>query len=114
MRFFFYGTLRSGSATPEVAPLLERSRIIGDGTIRGRLHQVGDYTGVIPDDSSPTTIPGEVVELPDDPALLARLDAYEGFDPDDVAGSPYVRAEVTVSLADGRRSPCVMYRYNRP
>jgi hypothetical protein len=58
---------------------------------------------------------GQLLELPDDdPALLRRLDAYEGFDPARAGTSFFRRVPATATLADGRSAACDVYVYNRP
>jgi gamma-glutamylcyclotransferase (GGCT)/AIG2-like uncharacterized protein YtfP len=58
-------------------------------------------------------IVGEVIELPEDERLLASLDEYEGFDPNDPEGSLYLRVRQQVRLVDGRSLDCWAYAYNR-
>lgn len=113
MRFFFYGTLRSELAPPEISAVLGRGRRLAHGTIRGRLFALGSHPAGIPDPDSPTTIAGEVIEFPDDGTVLRKLDAYEEFDPESPEESLFVRRIVTVRLADDRTLPCWTYAYNR-
>jgi gamma-glutamylcyclotransferase (GGCT)/AIG2-like uncharacterized protein YtfP len=113
MRFFFYGTLRTGHGPPPIAHVLRTARTLGPGRVRGRLYDLGAYPGGIPDEQAPTTIPGSVFELPDDPELLRDLDAYEEFDPQRTDASLFLRTEGEVELEDGRRISCWMYVYNR-
>lgn len=111
-----YGTLRRGEPN---APLLSGARDLGMGRIVGRLHEmprtaergyaypalVLDHVGEVGD------VVVEVYEL-EDPATLAVIDALEAFDPDDVAGSEYVRR--LVDVLDGPIATAWIYTYNGP
>jgi gamma-glutamylcyclotransferase (GGCT)/AIG2-like uncharacterized protein YtfP len=57
----------------------------------------------VPDAGSSTIVRGEILELPPDPELLARLDAYEG--------RQYERVERCVQLDSGGTLRCWMYAY---
>jgi gamma-glutamylcyclotransferase (GGCT)/AIG2-like uncharacterized protein YtfP len=65
------------------------------------------------DPAAATRVRGQVFELPEDRAVLPALDAYEGFDPADPAGSLYIREHRPVTLPGGRRLACWVYAYNR-
>jgi gamma-glutamylcyclotransferase (GGCT)/AIG2-like uncharacterized protein YtfP len=112
-RLFVYGTLRPGYAPAEIADVVAALKPVGDGTIRGRLYNLGDYPGVVLDDKANEQIQGEVFDLPPDPALLARLDEYEEFYPQDPDGSLFMRLQTTVTLRNGSREKCWVYVYNR-
>lgn len=124
-----YGTLRS-----DVVPLIrdpelkeeanrERrrlSKLVGQCRIRGRLVDLGEYPGlVLADDAS---VKAELYELPfggagsqglrDFRSTLAALDAYEGFDPDDLGGSEYVRRYVALEHPAGQAA--WVYVLNKP
>jgi GntR family transcriptional regulator / MocR family aminotransferase len=92
-----YGTLRGGERNH---PLLGASQLLGRGTIAGALF------GLPRNDERPYAFPAfipsrhgtvvvEVYRLAD-AELLARLDELEAYDPDDEAGSEYVRRRVAV------------------
>ena len=110
---FVYGTLRPGHAPDEIASVVGTLRRVGRGHLRGKLYDLGDYPGAVLDPSSGTEIAGEVFALPDNPAALSQLDAYEGYDPGMPDGSLFVRKRRDVTLTDGRKLDCWVYIYNR-
>jgi gamma-glutamylcyclotransferase (GGCT)/AIG2-like uncharacterized protein YtfP len=110
---FLYGTLRPDLARGELAALVQPLRSLGQATMRGRLYDLGPYPAAVLDDAADSQLVGQVVALPDDPALLARLDAYEGFDPHRPAESLYLRVRREATLGDGRVLDCWVYAYNR-
>lgn len=115
MRFFFYGTLMRPERAPNrIAPALLGARPVGTGRVPGWLYDLGAYPGAIPDPAAPAAIVGEVFELPEQPARLAAIDAYEEFDPERPASSPYRRVSVEVTLEGGGSCVGWMYVLNRP
>jgi gamma-glutamylcyclotransferase (GGCT)/AIG2-like uncharacterized protein YtfP len=100
---FVYGTLLPGRAPAEVANAVSRLRRVGPGHVQGRLYDFGDYPGAILDRSSQSRIPGQVFELPDDESVLASLDEYEEFSPDDPA--PQLVPADKITCNDGGWSP---------
>jgi gamma-glutamylcyclotransferase (GGCT)/AIG2-like uncharacterized protein YtfP len=110
---FTYGTLQPGHAPAKIASVADRLRLIGPGHIHGTLYDFGYYPGAVLDPSTPRKIFGTVYELPDDPAVLQRLDEYE----DCYRGSPefsqYLRVRHPVELAIGQTIDCWIYVYNR-
>jgi len=109
---FVYGTLRPGHAPPEIAATVRRLREVGRASVRGCVHDLGAYPGALLDDSAATRIDGIVLRLTADASVLAALDAYEGFDPADVARSLFLRTRTVVTLRDGRRLACWIYVWN--
>ena len=110
---FVYGTLLPGRAPTAVRDLIERTRVISAATMRGRLYDLGSYPGVVIDPGAGPVI-GQVLEVPDDPELWLRLDAYEGFDSNDPARSLFrrVRWHVQPTASSGRPLHCWVYVYN--
>jgi len=108
---FVYGTLRSSAAPPALESLLAPLVRLGRATTAGVLYDLGEYPGAIFGGSE--EIVGEVLQLPGDDSVLAALDKYEGFDPNDLEGSLYLRVRRQVMLADGRPLVCWSYAYNR-
>jgi gamma-glutamylcyclotransferase (GGCT)/AIG2-like uncharacterized protein YtfP len=110
---FVYGTLHPDRAPAEIAATVRQLTLIGPGTIRGRLYDLGDYPGVVIHPTHNEEIPGEIFALPEDPAALTTLDRYEDFRPTDPVGSLFIRSECTVALPDGNNIACWIYLYNR-
>jgi gamma-glutamylcyclotransferase (GGCT)/AIG2-like uncharacterized protein YtfP len=110
---FVYGTLQTGLAPYEIAREVEKLKHVANATARGVLYDLGEYPGAILNESSEKTISGMVLQLPDDPRVLAQIDRYEGFDPGSPETSPFVRVLETVVLDSGRKLECWIYVYNR-
>ena len=110
---FVYGTLQPGLAPAKIAPLATKLRPVGEGFVRGVLCDLGGYPGAVPDPKAKGRIAGTVMELLEDEGVLARLDAYEGFDPQAPETSEFVRERQAVELKTGTTVECWFYRYNR-
>jgi gamma-glutamylcyclotransferase (GGCT)/AIG2-like uncharacterized protein YtfP len=110
---FSYGTLLPKHAPREIAPTVRKLRRVGQGFVRGRLYDLGDYPGAVLTRSGPL-IRGLVFELPEDPEVLERLDQYEEFNRSRPKASLFVRKRRVVQLQDGRKIYCWIYAYNRP
>ncbi|MEI9850011.1 MAG: gamma-glutamylcyclotransferase family protein [Sphingomonas sp.] len=91
-RFFFYGLLRRGQRGHDLLGLGERMRFAGEDAVRGSVRDLGLYPGLTLGGEG--EVAGEVHET-DDPAVIADLDAYEGYDPDKPLESEYIRKKVT-------------------
>lgn len=109
---FAYGTLQPGLVPADIAPLVARLKVVGEGAIRGILYDVGHYAGAIPNINSQHTIYGTVLELPEAPDVLPALDAYEEFDPSFPETSLYVRMLCPVTLTTGDTLQCWVYAWN--
>lgn len=113
MRFFFYGTLIAGSGNVAAEAAHVRLRELGPASTKGRLHAIADPQGWYPALlTGESVVKGWLYEaLPDFGADdLARLDAWEDFDPAHPEASLYLRE--TVALAGGGEAQA--YRYARP
>jgi gamma-glutamylcyclotransferase (GGCT)/AIG2-like uncharacterized protein YtfP len=110
---FVYGTLVPGLAPPVIADVVARLRVVGPGTVPGRLYHLGAYPGCVLDGACGGVIHGQVLELPDQ-GVLERLDWYEGYAAHDDEGSLFLRTVCDVTLADGGRVRSWVYVYNRP
>lgn len=91
-RFFFYGLLRRGERGHARFRLGERMRFVGEDAVRGSVRDLGRYPGLTL--GGEAMVEGEVHET-GDAALIAELDAYEGYDPAAPAESEYLRRPVT-------------------
>ncbi len=78
---------------------------VGPCHISGRLVDLGNYPGLIPGGG---IVEGELYEVID-PAVLERLDRYEGYDPGNLPRSPFARRRV--SLLQPRRDAWI-FVYN--
>ena len=99
---FIYGTLHPDRAPAAIAPTARLLKPFDRATIQGRLYDLGPYPGVVLTDDPADIVPGELFQLPDDPAILARLDDYEDFRPSDPAGSLFLRQQVLATLCSAR------------
>ena len=109
---FLYGTLLPDHAPAQIAPAVARLRSVGRGQVQGWLYDLGSYPGAVLRKAGPP-IYGEVFELPDDPEILRRMDAYEEFDPERRQSTEFVRQQCPVAMQDGRKIRCWVYVYNR-
>ena len=110
---FAYGTLQPGHAPEEIADIVRRFEIVGKGFVRGRLYDLGLYPGAVLDERSSRRVFGTVFRLPSGEDVLTRLDAYEGFEPEEPGRSLFVRRSQPVCLTDGTSVTCWVYEYNR-
>ena|SRR5437762_9414372 len=109
---FVYGTLHPDSAPPEIADVARTLEYVSPATVGGCLHDLGEYPGLVLDDSPDTPrVSGDIFRVSDG-ATLAALDAYEGFHVSDPAGSLFQRTHATVTLPDGSARSCWVYIYN--
>ncbi len=104
---FVYGTLRAGSGHPMARRLRARARLVGEGSVPGRLYDLGWYPAGMFDANEKRRIRGDVFALPPGGRLLAEMDAYEGGDPE------YVRVPLDVTLDDGRTLAAWTYVVNK-
>ena len=111
-RLFVYGTLHPDRAPAEIRGVVRCMKRIGEGTVMGTLHNLGDFPGLVLDGKQ--KIHGVLFELPDDPEALKKLDEYEEYVPSDPANSLFVRTKRTVTMAGGKKSQPWVYVYNRP
>jgi len=98
---FAYGTLMRGF--PLHALMAERAEWVGEGSVSGRLIDLGRYPGALPDDRA--VIRGEVY----------RLRAAEHWTALDSAEGPqYHRSRAAVRMADGPPVEAYIYWYRGP
>ena len=97
---FAYGTLMRGYGLHAV--LARGATLVGEGTARGCLLDLGRYPGLV---AGAGRVHGEIYRL-DDAELLPVLDREEGYN--------FVRRRAVVTLAGGRRVGVWLYRYRGP
>ena len=76
--------------------LISQARLVGEGSVPGRLYDMGWYPAAVFDGAEKRLIVGDVFALSPGSRLIAELDDYEAGDPN------YARTPLDVSLADGR------------
>jgi gamma-glutamylcyclotransferase (GGCT)/AIG2-like uncharacterized protein YtfP len=113
IRFLFaYGTLHPKLAPPCVANAVRQLRLVGRGTARGVLYDLGEYPGAKFDAASPSLIHGLVYRLPQSltaaAVVLGHLDEYESIE-----SALFARQSHQVTLRSGRRLICWAYQYSQ-
>lgn len=108
---FIYGTLHPDRAPGEIRGVVERLKQIGRGTVKGELHDLGEFPALTNGKRRPVS--GALFALPDDPDALRKLDAYEEFDPQNPTTSLFRRRRRLVTLQDGSKQRHWVYVYNR-
>lgn len=83
-----YGTLMEGLGLDDLPDLGEALVAKGPCTIAGRLHDIGEYPGLVAGEGR---VRGELFELREGTEVLKALDRYEQYDPFHRADSLYVR-----------------------
>ncbi len=82
--------------------LVGATTLIGEGTVRGRLLNLGRYPGLV---EGAGRVRGELYRI-DDAQLLPAVDREEGYN--------FVRCRAAVTLTDGRRARAWIYSYRGP
>lgn len=111
-RVFFYGTLMAGFDRRRKAGIETLTDYLGRGWIHADLFDLGIYPAAVP--APDGRVWGEVHAMKTPAAVLGALDEIEGYRPDDLDTSLYVRTEVPVTLEDGRVEHAWAYFYNAP
>jgi gamma-glutamylcyclotransferase (GGCT)/AIG2-like uncharacterized protein YtfP len=111
---FVYGTLRRGSSALMSELLAGEATYVGDATVSGVLYDTGSFPACVPTSDPTQRVHGEVYALRDESAgtLLAQLDQYEGYSPDERYGSLFVREYARVRFDDGSEELAWIYRFN--
>ena len=106
----FYGTLRAGHKEHSRLKLRMALAYVGKCQLDGKLYDLGRYPGLV---LGAGQAEGEVYRIRDH-ALLARLDAFEGFDARKPARSRFVRKVVAVRRPPNStvRIPAWIYVFN--
>jgi gamma-glutamylcyclotransferase (GGCT)/AIG2-like uncharacterized protein YtfP len=94
-----YGTLLSGLGHQERLGVADGLALVGPCRVRGSLVALGWYPGLVVDDGpgaiTAELVAGELFRVVD-PAVVAVLDRFEGFDPASPATSEYHRIRLRV------------------
>lgn len=97
---FIYGSLRRGSVA-SMSIRFPHSQFVTEAKVNGRLYDLGDFPGLLLDESASTVV-GEVYEV--DGVILKDLDDFE-------RSSNYVRKQVEASLGEDKKM-CWTYEPN--
>ena len=95
---FTYGTLLRGES--RAAAFDDDRHATVAGRVNGRLFDLGEYPGMLPDPGRAAWVVGEI-RSPVDAALLGKLDVIEEFPGYEVEGGLYRRRIVDVAVPDG-------------
>jgi gamma-glutamylcyclotransferase (GGCT)/AIG2-like uncharacterized protein YtfP len=110
---FVYGTLMRGFHVSWQGEF--GAKLVGQGTIRARLYDLGDFPGArLADNTADSSVTGELYRLREPERAIRVLDSYEGYFPTQPYRSLFIRDLVTVTVEGGRRTRAWTYVYNRP
>ena len=109
---FVYGTLHPDRAPAEIRDVVEQFVFVGSGSVQGRVLDLGEYPGLVLSADPRDRTRGSIFRLPDDGAVLAALDHYEGVDANIATRSLFRREPIEVTCDDGSRKTCWVYLYN--
>ena len=109
---FLYGTLLPELVSGEIAGIVAQLEPLGPATVRGRLYDLGPYPAAVLEPADDVIV-GELFRLPQDPAVLAAFDTYEGCPPGSEEDGLYVRVAGTALRSAGTTCDCWVYVYNR-
>jgi gamma-glutamylcyclotransferase (GGCT)/AIG2-like uncharacterized protein YtfP len=112
LRLFVYGSLRR-DAPGSRHELLGDAECLGPGRVRGRLLDLGAYPGLVAAVTRDEWVRGEVYAIPGR-RTLARLDAYEDYDPERPERSLFLRREAAVELDSTATVTAWVYVYAGP
>jgi gamma-glutamylcyclotransferase (GGCT)/AIG2-like uncharacterized protein YtfP len=104
-RIFLYGTLRRGG-TRDVETFYGGAEFLGAARVRGVLYDLGDYPGLSLS-AGDGWVSGEVFDVM--PEVLAKLDEWEGIDPESPDDGEYRRVRIAAELAGGGVESCWAY-----
>jgi gamma-glutamylcyclotransferase (GGCT)/AIG2-like uncharacterized protein YtfP len=110
---FFYGTLMTPFNRPGRQRVNSQIAFVGRGSIPASLYDLGIYPAAVPSTDG-SVVWGEVYALQDSAEVLSTLDEIEGYQSAEPDRSLYTRAQIDVTLQDGRVTPAWAYFYNAP
>ena len=105
---FAYGTLIPGCEPAHMRGTCAGMEIVGEGTVRGVLYDLGRFPGVVEGDG---TVRGSVLRVPD--GAWPALDEYEMCPGPDCEDGLFRRIRITATLDNGERVECWLYVYAR-
>jgi gamma-glutamylcyclotransferase (GGCT)/AIG2-like uncharacterized protein YtfP len=113
-QLFVYGSLRSGFNHPAYSYMAENFTLIDNGTVKGKLYDLGDYPAAVPT-TEEVFIIGELYTLKehrDFDWTISQIDDYEGLHVE--AGEiPLYKRSLTTVYLNGGTSTAWIYWYNK-
>ena len=109
---FVYGTLLQ-PGNEFAAYLNKHCKFIGDGRIRGRLYDIGEYPGAVIGNTEERYIYGSIFMMDDPDIILKVIDDYEGVGGLYQHPHEYIRETVSIYTTNDIME-CWMYLYNLP
>lgn len=100
---FVYGSLMRGMERNAFISSPDKARFVAAGSVRGMLYDLGAFPGM-KDDHEGGLVLGELYELVDPTTFFATLDLIEGYWPEQLARSLYVRKRIAVQTTNGERT----------
>jgi gamma-glutamylcyclotransferase (GGCT)/AIG2-like uncharacterized protein YtfP len=105
---FAYGTLIPGCEPAQMNAICTRMELIGEGTVRGILYDLGQFPGVVEGDG---LVRGVVLRVP--PDAWPAMDAYEGCPIPGGDDGLFKRIPTRATLDTGEKVACWLYVYAR-
>ena len=113
-RLFVYGTLRKNAAHPMHRLLRRHARFESQATFPGRMFDLGDYPGVVPDSAGTHRVLGELYSFQAPALLLPALDRYEGCTDFNDPPQEFRRERHRVFPAGTSGTEAWIYIFNQP
>jgi len=111
-RLFVYGTLLD-SSNSYGAYLQQHCALLQAGKLRGKLYDIGEYPGAITDENNDQYVYGSIYQMDEPEKILAFIDDYEGFGPNQEQPNLFVR-KLTNIETNTETIECWVYLYNLP
>ncbi len=108
---FVYGTLMNNIQSNIAGYLHQNSDFVGEGSLQGRLYDLGNYPGAIYDMQADSCVYGHMFRIFDPENMLKRLDFYEGISLLQPDKNEYRRELVPVEV-NKKPVHCWAYLYN--
>ena len=111
-KLFVYGTLLDEDNKYGVY-LRDNSKFYSQGTVKGKLYNIGEYPGAVLLPNNDDAIYGIILKMDDPETALELIDIYEGFGEGHQQPNEFIRI---LTDADTENGPvtCWIYVYNLP
>ena len=111
-KLFVYGTLLDEDNKYGVY-LRDNSKFYSQGTVKGKLYNIGEYPGAVLLPNNEDAIYGIILKMDDPETALELIDIYEGFGEGHQQPNEFIRI---LTDADTENGPvtCWIYVYNLP